>query len=203
MKIAVMQLGAYQTNCYMVWAEDSDKCVLIDPGYQPEEILEQIRSKGKTLEAILLTHGHFDHVGGVESLVRETGCQLWLQEGDYTQFQSPENDYFYPIHDCKFTQVNLCKEGQQIQAGGLVFTVMETPGHTWGSVCYICQDFIFSGDTLFEGSCGRTDLPGGDWETLMGSLHRLAQLQGDYRVLPGHGPSSTLSEEKRSNPFMR
>ena len=203
MKVIAMPVGSYQTNCYMVYNENSETCVLIDPGYQPEELLEQIRIKGKTLEAILLTHGHFDHVGAVEHLVRETGCKLWMNQGDYTQFKTPENDFFYPIHDSNFTQISFCEEGETIPAAGLTFTVMETPGHTWGSVCYICRDVIFSGDTLFQGSCGRTDLPGGDGQNLQGSLRRLAQLQGEYRILPGHGPSSTLSEEKRSNPFMQ
>jgi len=203
MEILMMPVGSYQTNCYMVWSGDSDKCVLIDPGYQPEQILEQVRIKQKTVDAILLTHGHFDHVGGVKQIAETTGCQVWMHEGDYTQTQNPENDYFYPIHDCRFAEVNFCQEGQMIQAGGLAFRVMETPGHTWGSVCYICEDVMFSGDTLFQGSCGRTDLPGGSYKEIKGSLQRLAQLQEDYRVLPGHGPTSTLSQEKRSNPYMQ
>ena len=83
------------------------------------------------------------------------------------------------------------------------FTAIETPGHTWGSVCYICEDAIFSGDTLFAGSCGRTDLPGGDWQTIMLSLERLAELEGDYAVYPGHGEATTLEKERTSNPYMR
>ena len=202
MQILTMPVGAYQTNCYMVWEDSADTCVLIDPGYEPEVILERVRQRNKAVSAILLTHGHFDHVGGVEAIVRETGCSLWMHQGDYSQKKTPENDYFYPIHDSDFTQVNFCEEGEIISVGGLEFRVMETPGHTWGSVCYVCENVLFSGDTLFQYSCGRTDLPGGDGKTIMESLLRLAAIKGDYRVLPGHGPATTLFEEKRSNPFM-
>jgi glyoxylase-like metal-dependent hydrolase (beta-lactamase superfamily II) len=152
---------------------------------------------------VLLTHGHFDHVGGVEAIVKATGCALWMREADYTQFKTPENDFFYPIHDCDFTEVQLCEEGEQIHAGGLTFTVMETPGHTWGSVCYLCENALFSGDTLFAGSCGRTDLPGGDGQTIVLSLERLAELEGDYTVYPGHGGATTLARERAHNPYMR
>ena len=126
-----------------------------------------------------------------------------MREGDYTQRKTPENDYFYPIHDCSFTEVCFCEDGELIRAGGLTFNVMETPGHTWGSVCYLCGDALFSGDTLFAGSCGRTDLPGGDWATITQSLHRLKEIEADLRVFPGHGPGSTLNTEKTTNPYLR
>ena len=198
-----MPLGAYQTNCYILWGQDSDRCVVIDPGFQPETVLAKVNSLGKRVEAILLTHGHFDHVGAVEAIVRATGCRLWMTREDYTQPASRESDFFYPIHDCDFTEVDFCQEGQTIQAAGLTFTVLHTPGHTRGSVCYVCRDQIFSGDTLFQGSCGRTDLPGGDWNTIVCSLKRLAAIDGDYTVHPGHGPSTTLAEEKKYNPYMQ
>ena len=155
------------------------------------------------MDSVLLTHGHFDHVGGVETIVKATNCALWMRESDYTQFKNPQNDFFYPIHDCDFTEVRFCEEGEQIYAGGLTFTALETPGHTWGSVCYLCEDALFSGDTLFAGSCGRTDLPGGDWQTIMLSLERLAEIEGNYTVYPGHGESTTLAKEREQNPYMR
>ena len=126
-----------------------------------------------------------------------------MKESDYTQRSNPQNDFLYPIHDCDFCEVSFCEEGEKIRAGGAVFTVMETPGHTWGSVCYLCEDAIFSGDTLFAGSCGRTDLPGGDYGTIVLSLERLAELQGDYTVYPGHGSATTLAQERMYNPYMR
>ena len=202
-KIHALPLGSYQANCYIVHEEHSKTCAVIDPGYTPERVLAQAEKLGLQVDAVLLTHGHFDHVGGVEAIVKATGCALWMREADYTQFKTPENDFFYPIHDCDFTEVQLCEEGEQIHAGGLTFTVMETPGHTWGSVCYLCENALFSGDTLFAGSCGRTDLPGGDGQTIVLSLERLAELEGDYTVYPGHGGATTLARERAHNPYMR
>ena len=202
-KIHTLPLGSYQTNCYIVHDESAPSCAIIDPGFTPERVLEYVDKLGLTVDAILLTHGHFDHVGGVEAIVKATGCALWMRESDYTQFKNPNNDFLYPIHDCDFTEVRFCEEGEQIVAGGLTFTTLETPGHTWGSVCYICENALFSGDTLFAGSCGRTDLPGGDWQTINLSLERLAELEDDYTVYPGHGESTSLTREKKSNPYMR
>ena len=201
--VYTLPLGDYQTNCYIVCATESKTCAVIDPGYFPEHILSFLADKGLGLDAILLTHGHFDHVGAVKALVEATGCRLWMKESDYTQRSNPQNDFLYPIHDCDFCEVSFCEEGEKIRAGGAVFTVMETPGHTWGSVCYLCEDAIFSGDTLFAGSCGRTDLPGGDYGTIVLSLERLAKLQGDYTVYPGHGSATTLAQERMYNPYMR
>lgn len=201
--VYTLPLGDYQTNCYIVCAAESKTCAVIDPGYFPERILSFLADKGLGLDAILLTHGHFDHVGAVKALVEATGCRLWMKESDYTQRSNPQNDFLYPIHDCSFCEVSFCEEGEKIRAGGAVFTVMETPGHTWGSVCYLCEDAIFSGDTLFAGSCGRTDLPGGDYGTIVLSLERLAELQGDYTVYPGHGSATTLAQERMYNPYMR
>ena len=202
-KIHTLPLGSYQTNCYIVYEAAARTCAVIDPGYFPERILDQVARLGLTVDAVLLTHGHFDHVGGVEAIVKATNCALWMRESDYTQFKTPQNDFFYPIHDCDFCEVNFCGEGEQIHAGGLTFTVLETPGHTWGSVCYLCENALFSGDTLFAGSCGRTDLPGGDRQTLALSLERLAELEGDFTVCPGHGETTTLAREKQYNPYMR
>ena len=201
--VYTLPLGDYQTNCYIVCAAESKTCAVIDPGYFPERILSFLVDKGLGLDAILLTHGHFDHVGAVKALVAATGCRLWMKESDYTQHSNPQNDFLYPIHDCDFCEVSFCEEGEKISAGGAVFTAMETPGHTWGSVCYLCENAIFSGDTLFAGSCGRTDLPGGDYGTIVLSLERLAELQGDYTVYPGHGSATTLAQERMYNPYMR
>ena len=201
--VHTLVLGAYQTNCYIVHDDSSKSCAVIDPGYEPEKILATLEALGLTVDAVLLTHGHFDHVGAVEALVGRTGCKLWMKEADYTQKPSPIASFFYPIHDCDFTEVCFCEEGEQIHAGGLIFTVLETPGHTWGSVCYRCEDVIFTGDTLFAGACGRTDLPGGDGQWLRRSLARLAALEEDPTVYPGHGESSSLAREKRYNPYLR
>jgi len=201
MKIHTLPLGDYQTNTYIV--ENEGHCAIVDPGYEPETILAFLKKHALTADAILLTHGHFDHVGAVEKIVEETGCKLWMSERDWSQKISPLTNYFYPIANCDFTEVQFCEEGEEISAAGLTFKTLETPGHTRGSVCYLCGDALFSGDTLFAGSCGRTDLPGGDWITILKSLRRLSQLSGDYTVFPGHGNSTTLSQEKLYNPYMR
>ena len=201
MKIHTLPLGDYQTNTYII--ENEGHCVIIDPGYEPETIIAFLKKRELTADAILLTHGHFDHVGAVEKIVEATGCKLWMSQRDWSQKISPLTGYFYPLANCDFTEVQFCEDGEEISAAGLTFRVFETPGHTWGSVCYLCGDALFSGDTLFAGSCGRTDLPGGDWNTILESLKRLSQLTGDYTVYPGHGNSTTLSQEKLYNPYMR
>ena len=200
--IVTLALGDYQTNCYIVWAEGSKTCAVIDPGYEAKRVLAEAARLGLTIEAILLTHGHFDHVGAVEELVEATGCSLWMHESDYSQFPNPTNAFFYPLANCDFTEVQFCEEGQVLCAGGLSFTVLHTPGHTTGSVCYRCDDALFCGDTLFAGSCGRTDLPGGELLVLRASLSRLASLTENLKIFPGHGGSSTLEKEKTYNPYL-
>ena len=202
-KIHTLPLGAYQTNTYIVYDDAGSTCCVIDPGYFPRVILEEISRLGLAVDAILLTHGHFDHVGAVKEIVKATGCKLWMREADWSRPRDPINAYFYPIANCNFTDVQFCEEGQEIQAGGLNFRVLETPGHTWGSVCYLCGDALFSGDTLFEEGCGRTDLPGGDWAQILQSLRRLKELPDETKIFSGHGPSSTIGDEKQWNPYMR
>ena len=190
-----LALGAYQTNCYLVWDETSPTCVVIDPGYEPETVLNEVKKLGKEIAAILLTHGHFDHVGGVKDLAAETGCKVYLNEAELSMPpQMTAGSLYY---------TNLYAEGDFVEAAGLSFKVLHTPGHTPGSVCLCCENALFSGDTLFWGSCGRTDLPGGSWSTIRTSLKRLADLPGDYDVYPGHGDSTTLSFERKMNPYMQ
>ena len=203
LKIHTLPLGAYQTNTYIVWDDESATCAIIDPGFEAPVILNKVADLGLTVDAILLTHGHFDHVGAVEEIVEATGCKLWMREADWSQFPSPVISRMYPLANCDFTEVWFCEEGEIIHAGGLTFTAMETPGHTWGSVCYFCEDALFSGDTLFARSCGRTDLVGGDWDTICVSLKRLAALEKDYTVYPGHGPKTMLSVERMFNPYLK
>ena len=202
-KIHTLPLGDYMTNTYIVHGDAATGCAVIDPGYQASTVLAHVAKLGLTVDAVLLTHGHFDHVGAVEEIVNATGCRLWMSRSDWSQASTPMTSYFYPLANRDFTEVDFCEEGQDISAGGLSFHVMQTPGHTAGSVCYFCEGSIFSGDTLFAGSCGRTDLPGGDWDTIQASLRRLSSLDGDFTVYPGHGGSTTLAREKKYNPYMK
>jgi len=195
MHIEQLVLGMYQTNCYLVWGEGQDSCVVIDPGYSPEKILREAARLGKKIEAILLTHGHFDHVGGVRTIASETDCDVYL---------CPEDLSMPPMFTAgKLYYTHPCGEGDVLTLAGVSFRVLHTPGHTPGSVCYEAEDHLFSGDTLFADSCGRTDLPGGNRATIQSSLERLAALEKDYAVHPGHGPSTTLAQEKQYNPYLR
>ncbi len=193
MEIITMPVGDYQTNCYMVWQAGRDDCILIDPGYLPEKILEFVRQQGKSVSAILMTHGHFDHVGGVRKIAEETGCRVYLREEEKTlpKFMTAGELYSTDSYE------------DILSVAGLTFTVLHTPGHTPGSVCLICQDAIFAGDTLFAGSCGRTDFPGSNPGDMKKSLAKLSALSGDYQVFPGHGEDTTLQYEREHNPYMK
>jgi len=202
MKIDILPLGSYQTNCYIVRDEASATCAVIDPGFEPERILARLSQLGLTPDAILLTHGHFDHVGAVEDLINAAGCALWISQKDHTQPNTAIHDYLYPRHDKASPVASFCKEGDQIVSGGLTFTVLETPGHTQGSICYLCGDAMFCGDTLFAGACGRTDLPGGDRVVMANTLDQLSRSEEDFRLFPGHGEHSTLRHEQQTNPYL-
>lgn len=203
MEIRCLPLGNYQTNCYLVWEEKSKTCVVIDPGFFGEYVLRQVSALGLTVEAVFLTHGHFDHVGGVQTIVEKTGCKLWMREADWSVAPGYGVEQLFPLANCDFCEVQFYEQGQEISAAGLTFQIWETPGHTWGSVCIACEDALFTGDTLFAGSIGRTDFPGSDPAAMMQSLEYLARLETDYTVYPGHGEPSTLRQEKQHNPFLR
>ncbi len=194
MEMLTMCVGSYRTNCYMLW--EKDECVLVDPGFEAEEILEQVRCKSKKLAAIFLTHGHFDHVGAVRQLATETGCPVYIHKEDVQLPSRHTNGEIY--------HTNTYGEGDEITVAGMTFQVLHTPGHTPGCVCLLCGDVMLAGDTLFAGTCGRTDIPPyGNPPQMRASLARLKALAGDYKVFPGHGYATTLEEERRSNPFMQ
>ena len=195
LKLRTRPLGLYQTNCYIVNKEGSDQCVIIDPGYEPKTILDALVRWALKPEAILLTHGHFDHVGAVRELAATTGCRVFIR---------PEETALPPqltAGELYFTD-EYPTEGK-LQVAGMDFTILHTPGHTPGSVCILTEDLMFSGDTLFAGSMGRCDFPGSSIFDMRKSLRRLCLLTKDYNVLPGHGEDSTLEYEKKTNPYLR
>ena len=194
MELIHLNVGRLQTNCYIVWHEGSTCCAVIDPGEEADRILRTVQSKGLSIEAILLTHGHFDHVGAVKDLHNQTGCKVYM---NMKELALPES-----LTDGTLLYTHNYNADDTVTAGGINFSVMETPGHSEGSVCLLCGDVIFSGDTLFAGTCGRTDLPTGSWSRIVESLKRLAQLPGDYTVYPGHGPATTMADERADNPYM-
>lgn len=185
-------LGDYQTNCYLVRQAGQTQCVLIDPGYAVDFLLDTLNAKELELSAIALTHGHFDHVGAVRDLAAETGCRVYLS-GDELSLPpaiTAGRLYYTDLYTDRFT------------AAGIPFTVLKTPGHTPGSVCLRTGTLLFSGDTLFAGSCGRTDLPGGNPADMRASLKLLAAIPENLTVYPGHGEATTLDAEKRYNPYL-
>ena len=194
MEFFTLPLGPLQTNCYLIPGADG-RCLVIDPGAEAEKVLSFLASRGLTLEAILLTHGHFDHVGAVRDLAAETGCRVFLCDGELSQ---PTSMTAGPLYS-----TDSYAEGDELTLAGLTFRVMQTPGHTPGSVCLHFGTDLFCGDTLFAGSCGRTDFPGGSSAQMRQSLTRLSQLEATLRAHPGHGPSTTIAEERRFNPFMQ
>ena len=195
LQVHALTLGAYQVNCYIIHDEKSPSCCVIDPGYEADTIVDKLSQLGLTLEAILLTHGHFDHVGAVRDLAADTGCQVWLCADDLAL---PTNLTAGPL-----CYTNTYAEGTGLHLAGLDISVLQTPGHTPGSVCLLAENTLFSGDTLFAGSCGRTDLPGGSWEQMRASLKRLSEIEANLWVLPGHGESTMLASEKKYNPYLR
>lgn len=198
MNIKTIPVGQLETNCYVVINEETLACVVIDPGDESNTIMDYIESNRLNCEAILLTHGHFDHVGAVNEILEQTGCALYINPRDEgyevgksgMKFKMPEGGKYYD-------------DGDVIVEAGLEFKVLATPGHTPGSVCLICGDALFTGDTLFRGSCGRTDLPGGSMREEMRSLKKICRLEGDFDVYPGHMDSSTLERERRFNHYCR
>lgn len=194
LKIHVLTLGDYQTNCYILQDAARQDCLVVDPGYEPEIILSYLQEKNLTLQAILLTHCHFDHVGGVKELAAQTDCRVYLCGRDLSLPPMLTAGQLY--------YTNTYAEGEKLSLAGLELTILETPGHTPGSVCLLCEDAMISGDTLFAGSCGRTDLPGGDSRAMRQSLKRLAALEKNYQVFPGHGSATTLEREKQTNPYL-
>ncbi|MEA5003963.1 MAG: MBL fold metallo-hydrolase [Christensenella sp.] len=192
-------------NCYIVRADGADEAVVIDPGEGAQEIIRQLDKLGLGVSHILLTHGHADHIAATDELRDKYGAKVAIHEKDADMLGIPSRNLSAFLgRECKLAPADiLLPDGDTIDAAGLSFRVLHTPGHTRGGVCYLVDDVIFSGDTLFAGSIGRTDFPGSDWNEMAQSLALLKGMERDYAVYPGHGEATTLEREKHSNPFMQ
>lgn len=200
MLIKTMQVGFIGTNCYILTDETTMKSAVIDPGGDSNMILDYLERNHMECVAVLLTHGHMDHTMGVENILRDTGVPVYVHRLDWAPPKTGKLDYRFiePVNvDCRFYE-----EGDVVPVGNLQVKVLHTPGHTPGGVTLLCEKAMFSGDTLFRGSCGRVDLEGGDASTELASLKRLAEIPGDYEVYPGHMDTSTLAMERIYNPYM-
>lgn len=191
--------GIYAANCFLLMDEDTKEMAVIDPGGDSDDIIKAIESLKGKVKFILLTHGHVDHVGGVMDIKKEYNVPFYINEEDQKL-----------IDKCTYIYGNIpkadgyLKDGDKISLGKHTITVLETPGHTPGGVCFKVEDMVFTGDTLFKGSIGRTDLGGGDYDAIINSINnKLVPLDENTIVLPGHGPESTIAHEKQSNPFLR
>ena len=207
MKIYTLKpLSICDTNSYIV-ASEQNNAVLIDAPDDADYILDQLDLFGVTLKKIFLTHGHFDHIGAVADLVEATGCEVYIHPLDKNKLSNDEemlSGFFRAKGIRPYTgDVVLFTENDILSLDELEFDVLETPGHTRGSVCFICGNVMFTGDTLFARSIGRTDMPDGDMTAMMKSLVKIADLGGDLTVYPGHMTSTTLNEERKYNYYLQ
>ena len=199
MEVKVLQVGPIGTNCYILEDEKARAAAIIDPGDEAGRILQVIEDDGVDVKYILLTHGHYDHTTAVPQLHKALPqAEIYIHRADTNGAGSQLFPLAGQIPGLKFYD-----EGDTLALGDMTIQVLHTPGHSKGSVTLKVGDVLFCGDTLFAGSCGRTDLAGGSYAEIMTSLKKLGQLPGDYHVCPGHDVTSTLERERRSNPFLR
>lgn len=205
MKIDVRTVGAFQENCYLVVDEVTQRAVLVDPGGEPRAILDMLARSGATLDAIWCTHAHLDHIGGIAEVKRHHDVPVYVHPLDLTLFNtlSARSAEVYGLPwDQPAPPERELAEGDVVSCGGLQFTVMHVPGHAPGHVVFVGEGVTLSGDLVFAGSIGRTDLPFSDPVAMDASLERFAALPAETAVYPGHGPATTIAEERESNPFL-
>ena len=205
MMLAKLVVGPLQVNCFILADEKTKEAVVIDPGDDAQEILKIISDKGLKVKYLVSTHGHFDHVGANMALKEATGAELLIHEGDAQLMASATmQSRAFGMNSASSPQADrYVKHGDVINAGEIALKVLHTPGHSQGGISLLEQGMVFTGDSLFAGSIGRTDLPGGDLTTLLRSIKtNLMTLPDDTKVFCGHGPASTIGEERRENPFL-
>lgn len=204
MLIKPLTVGPLEANCYIVSDDETRKAMVIDPGDEPDRIMELIKENDLKVEYIILTHAHFDHVGAVVDIKKQTDAKVAVHEDELELYNAVKDQgafWGYEIDPLPSPDI-LLKEGSEIKLGELRFNVLHTPGHSPGSICLLGEGVLFTGDTLFQGAVGRTDFYGGDMKKLMESFKRLLTLHSEIRVFSGHGPATTIGKEKTSNSFI-
>ena len=202
MQIFHREAGVMGANCYFI-AQDNGDCIVVDPGGTPERLIRLMEEESLTPRAILLTHGHFDHIGACAVLRERYHIPISIHRADAQMIEDGKNRLMHAYRVTPFSADQLLEDGDIIHIGEISVQTIHTPGHTPGSVTYRVEGVLLSGDTLFYHNVGRTDLEGGDYAALLESLGRLAALEGDYRVLPGHDRPTTLEEERKFNRYMK
>ena len=198
MVIKTYPLGEYGANCYLVINDKNRKGIVIDPGANGAGLIKEIEKLTYNIKGILLTHAHFDHIGGVKELKDKYNIPVYVNQGEIDNSKVDNNVYSKLPNDC-----SLINDGDVLNIGGINIKCLHTPGHSKGGMCFLIEDSVFTGDTLFQGSIGRTDFISGDFKTLIDSIQKkLITLDGDTKVYPGHGPSSTIMYERMRNPFL-
>ena len=207
MKIERFVLGPIETNCYVVVNEDTKECFAVDMAYCPKAYVDHIREQGYQMKALFLTHGHFDHIMGLSDVMEDIKVPVYVEEADLPMMMDGESNLSsgYMRGGYQFADAVPVRDGQQLQIAGFQFRVIHTPGHTPGGCCYYMEqeDVLFSGDTLFRTSVGRSDFPGGSASALVRSVkEKLLILPEETHVYPGHMEETTIGYEKRHNPFV-
>lgn len=206
LKIGRIVLGVCQTNCYFVYEEGKNRAIVFDPADRGGYLYDKLQEKGFTVEAILLTHGHFDHIWGVEELRERSGAKVYAYEEEREVCEQAAVNYSENTgRPCEIKADVYVKDGEEISVSGMTCRLIATPGHTKGSCCYYFENdkILLSGDTLFQESVGRTDLPTGSMGALVRSVReKLLPLPEEVKVFPGHGEATSIGHEKKYNPFL-
>ena len=205
MMLEILTVGALATNCYILGDEETQQGVVIDPGGDFEIIEAHLKKLKLSVKYIILTHGHVDHIGALSQLKKATKAEILIHSKDSAMLYDPnQNLSIFSGDEIIATKADkTLEEGDIIQCGGIKIKVLHTPGHTPGGISLLTDKMIFTGDALFCGSIGRTDFPGSSYQELISSIKdRLLSKDDDFIIYPGHGPSSTIGEEKRHNPFL-
>lgn len=205
MQLCTIPASGFAANCYLLWEDVSRQALLVDPTASVSAVAAALRERGVTLTGILLTHGHFDHILTLDALRDAFGVPAYVHRADAEMLGDPVRNVSALLVGEQIRRrpaEELWDGGETLTLGEETLTVLSTPGHTPGSVCFRGKDFLVSGDTLFDRSIGRTDLPGGSFSVLSASLAGLCLLPGDTRVYPGHGPDTTIEEQIKANPYL-